>query len=123
MEKINPAKPASCCRTGRETIVVALGGNAILRPGQSGTFPEQMENVRKTAAQLAELILNGKRLVVTHGNGPQVGRIFQQQEIGVRAGIPEMPLFVCGAMSQGQIAVSYTHLDVYKRQVLASNQI
>lgn len=103
MEKINPAKPASCCRTGRETIVVALGGNAILRPGQSGTFPEQMENVRKTAAQLAELILNGKRLVVTHGNGPQVGRIFQQQEIGVRAGIPEMPLFVCGAMSQGQI--------------------
>jgi len=54
-------------------------------------------------AQLAELILNGKRLVVTHGNGPQVGRIFQQQENGTRVGIPAMPLFVCGAMSQGQV--------------------
>ncbi len=103
MEKTNPAKQASCCRTGREVIVVALGGNAILRQGQSGTFQEQMENVRKTAVQLAELVLNGKQLVVTHGNGPQVGRIFQQQEIGALAGIPEMPLFVCGAMSQGQI--------------------
>lgn len=87
----------------RETIVAALGGNAILRPGQSGTFGEQMENVCMTAAQLAQLILSGKRLVVTHGNGPQVGRIFQQQETGSRSGIPMMPLFVCGAMSQGQI--------------------
>ncbi len=103
MEQKNPAKTAPCRRAKQETIVAALGGNAILRPGQNGTFQEQMENVSKTATQLAELILNGKRLVVTHGNGPQVGRIFQQQEIGLREGIPEMPLFVCGAMSQGQI--------------------
>ncbi|MGB4444093.1 MAG: carbamate kinase [Dethiobacteria bacterium] len=103
LEKINPAEPAIGCRVKQETIVVALGGNAILRPGQRGTYAEQMENVRKTSAQLAELILNGKRLVVTHGNGPQVGRIFQQQENGTRVGIPAMPLFVCGAMSRGQV--------------------
>lgn len=87
----------------REKIVVALGGNAILQPGQRGTYAEQMENIYKVAAQLAGLILNGKRLIVTHGNGPQVGRIFRQQEMGAQAGIPGMPLFICGAMSQGQI--------------------
>ncbi|NLZ32515.1 MAG: carbamate kinase [Firmicutes bacterium] len=102
LEHKEPAKRPSC-RDRQETIVVALGGNAILQPGQRGTFEEQMENVRKTAVQLAQLILSGKRLVITHGNGPQVGRIFQQQEIGAREGIPEMPLHVCGAMSQGQI--------------------
>lgn len=96
-------KSAQLSRNGRETIVIALGGNAIQRPGQEGTFTEQMENVRTTTAQLAKLILAGKQLVITHGNGPQVGRIFQQQEIGFLTGIPEMPLFVCGAMSQGQI--------------------
>lgn len=103
MGKINPAVPAPGGSGERQTIVAALGGNAILRPGQKGAFAEQMENVRMTAAQLAQLILRGKRLVVTHGNGPQVGRIFLQQEKGLQAGIPEMPLFLCGAMSQGQI--------------------
>ncbi len=103
MEKINPAVPVTGDSGERQKIVVALGGNAILQPGQKGTFAEQMKNVRKTAAQLAGLVLNGKQLVVTHGNGPQVGRIFQQQEMGLQAGLPEMPLFVCGAMSQGQI--------------------
>ncbi len=103
MRKEVAASPASAGNTGQETIVAALGGNAILRPGQQGTFVEQMENVYMTAAQLAQLIVSGKRLVVTHGNGPQVGRIFQQQEIGRRSAIPMMPLFVCGAMSQGQI--------------------
>lgn len=89
----------------KDTIVVALGGNAILKPGENGTFAEQMENIRSTAAQLAELISGGKRLIITHGNGPQVGRIFQQQELGLRAGLPEMPLYICGAMSQAQIGI------------------
>ncbi len=88
-----------------DTIVVALGGNAILKPGENGTFAEQMENIRSTAAQLAGLISGGKRLIITHGNGPQVGRIFQQQELGLRAGLPEMPLYICGAMSQAQIGI------------------
>jgi carbamate kinase len=96
-------KTAPVSKGAPETIVAALGGNAILRPGRSGTFAEQMESVRLTAVQLARLISAGKRLVITHGNGPQVGRIFQQQEKGLQAGIPVMPLFVCGAMSQGQI--------------------
>jgi len=92
-------------RSRGETIVVALGGNAILKPGEKGTFAEQMANIRNTAAQLARLIREGKRLIITHGNGPQVGRIFRQQELGVRAGLPEMPLYICGAMSQAQIGV------------------
>ena len=103
MENKNSTPSVPNCRPGKETIVVALGGNAILRPGENGTFSEQMKNIRNTAAQLAKLILRGKRLVITHGNGPQVGRIFQQQEVGARFGIPEMPLYICGAMSQAQI--------------------
>lgn len=91
--------------SGKETIVVALGGNAILKPGEKGTFAEQMTNIGHTAAQLARLICEGKQLIITHGNGPQVGRIFRQQELGVQAGLPEMPLYICGAMSQAQIGV------------------
>lgn len=102
-QTLNSTKQVPRGRAAGKTIVVALGGNAILRPGEKGTFDEQMANIRNTAAQLARLIGEGNRLIITHGNGPQVGRIFQQQELGVRAGLPEMPLYICGAMSQAQI--------------------
>ena len=85
-----------------KTIVIALGGNAILQPGQNGTVDEQMENVDSTAEQVAELIAQGHRVVITHGNGPQVGALLIQQEAG-RDRVPPMPLDVCGAESQGQI--------------------
>lgn len=96
------------CKTGvfeldnAKTIVIALGGNAILQPGQNGTVDEQMENVDSTAEQVAELIAQGHRVVITHGNGPQVGALLIQQEAG-RDRVPPMPLDVCGAESQGQI--------------------
>ena len=105
IKTLNSAAPAPGERTGGETIVVALGGNAILKPGEKGTFTEQMKNISQTAAHLARLICEGKQLIITHGNGPQVGRIFRQQELGVEAGLPEMPLYICGAMSQAQIGV------------------
>ena len=89
-------------REDKETIVVALGGNAILQPRQQGTHEAQYANVVETARYIAHMVLDGYRVVVTHGNGPQVGNILIQNEEG-RGTVPAMPLDVCGAESQGQI--------------------
>jgi carbamate kinase len=86
----------------RQRVVVALGGNAILQRGQRGTADEQMKNVRATAEQIARMIEAGYEVIVTHGNGPQVGAILIQNELGVRQ-VPAMPMDVCGAESQGFI--------------------
>jgi len=85
-----------------ERIVVALGGNAILKPGQEGTVAEQFANVEETCRQIAEMIASGCEVVVTHGNGPQVGNILIQNECAA-GDVPAMPLDVCGAESQGLI--------------------
>jgi carbamate kinase len=86
-------------------VVIALGGNAILQRGQKGTYEEQMENVRKTAKQIADIILDGDyEVVITHGNGPQVGALLLHMDAGQQLyGIPAQPMDVAGAMSQGQI--------------------
>lgn len=84
------------------TVVVALGGNAILQRGEKGTAQEQMENVRATAIQIASLIKIGYRVILTHGNGPQVGNILIQNEIA-RDRVPAMSMDICGAQSQGMI--------------------
>ncbi|HEC63301.1 MAG TPA: carbamate kinase [Candidatus Acetothermia bacterium] len=87
----------------KKTVVVALGGNAILQRGQKGTFEEQLANVYHTAGQLADMVLSGKwRIVITHGNGPQVGNILLQQD-AAKDVVPPMPMDVCGAQSQGLI--------------------
>ena len=87
-----------------ETLVVALGGNAIQGAGQRGTAEEQFENVAHAMASVAELAHRGYRVVLTHGNGPQVGAILLQQTAAEAAtGIPPMPMDVAGAMSQGQL--------------------
>ena len=83
-------------------VVIALGGNAILQPGQVGTFEEQLVNVDGAARRIARLVPAGWRVVMTHGNGPQVGNILIQNEAAA-AQIPPMPMDVCGAQSQGQI--------------------
>lgn len=89
----------------KQLVVVALGGNAILQPGQQGTFEEQMQNVSVTCEQLARMVESGKyKIVVTHGNGPQVGNLLLQNEAGRDVAAP-MPLFVCGAESQGLIGL------------------
>lgn len=84
------------------TIVVALGGNAILQPGQKGTADEQIENVYKTCKQIASMIKEGYKVIITHGNGPQVGNILIQNGAAADK-VPAMPLDICGAESQGQI--------------------
>ena len=90
---------------GKKTVVVALGGNAIIQPGQEGTFEEQMVNVHVTCEQLAHMVESGDyRVVVTHGNGPQVGNLLLQNEAGKDVAAP-MPLFALGAESQGFIGL------------------
>jgi carbamate kinase len=83
-------------------LVVALGGNAILRFGEKGTVQDQLRNLLKTSAQLAPIIASWYQVAITHGNGPQVGNILIQNE-RVQHEIPPMPLDVCGAQSQGQL--------------------
>jgi carbamate kinase len=83
-------------------LVIAFGGNAITSSGQRGTLEEQRKNVRRMAEQLGALILAGHRVVVTHGNGPQVGEIMLKSDLS-RAVVPPLTLDVAGAMSQGQI--------------------
>jgi carbamate kinase len=84
--------------------VVALGGNAIQQAGERGTAEEQFENVSHAMASVAELADRGYRVVLTHGNGPQVGTILVQQAAAELAtGIPAVPMDMAGAMSQGQI--------------------
>jgi len=83
-------------------VLIALGGNAILRHGEKGTAEEQMANVRITAKHLVKLLEEGDRIAITHGNGPQVGDILLKNELA-KATLPPMPLDVCGAESQGMI--------------------
>lgn len=83
-------------------IVVALGGNALQAEGKEATAEAQLEVVKETTRYLADLIEDGYKLVIAHGNGPQVGRIVIQNEYSSKI-TPAMPFDVCGAMSQGMI--------------------
>jgi carbamate kinase len=85
-----------------ERVVVALGGNALLRRGAEDTYDEMYRAARDAAERIADIAAAGWEVVVTHGNGPQVGRILIQQEAAAKQVHP-MPLDVCGAESQGQI--------------------
>ena len=85
-----------------ERVVVALGGNALLRRDEEDTFENAYDSARRAAEKVADIASAGWEVVVTHGNGPQVGRILLQQE-SARRSVHPMPLDVCGAESQGQI--------------------
>jgi len=82
------------------TVVVALGGNALTKPGQDGTSPEQEANATRMAAAVGELVTAGHKIVITHGNGPQVGNLAIQQ-FAAKETVPELPLHLIGAMTQG----------------------
>jgi carbamate kinase len=83
-------------------IVVALGGNAILQSNERGTYQEQINNVKKAVVEIAKLIREGYKIVITHGNGPQVGNLYIQNSLAGEV-VPPMPLDVCSAKSQGFI--------------------
>ena len=84
--------------------VVALGGNALLRGDQLGTIDEQEKNTTETLENLVFLIRQGYDIVITHGNGPQVGNILMRNDAGEQMyGIAQMPIDICVADSQGGI--------------------
>src|SRR5579859_100337 len=84
------------------SMLIAVGGNSLIRAGETGTISEQWGNARRTASAIVDLIRAGHRIVITHGNGPQVGAQLLRSE---RASdqVPGQTLDVCGAASQGEI--------------------
>lgn len=85
-----------------ESLLVALGGNALIKHGQRGSLEEQRENIDECLSGLLEPIQNGTRLIITHGNGPQVGYILMRAK-AAKDGAYDLPLDVCVAQSQGEI--------------------
>ncbi len=85
-------------------VVVALGGNALLRSNQKGTYKEQIENVTDTCEALMSFIKNGDNLIIGHGNGPQVGNVMLQHEAGAKMfEVQPMPMDFCVSETQGSI--------------------
>lgn len=82
-------------------VVVALGGNALSRAGERGTWEETRENVREAVLPIARLVARGWEVIVTHGNGPQVGNLLLQQE--ATREVPPLPLDAVGAATEGWI--------------------
>ncbi|MGD0215027.1 MAG: carbamate kinase [Terriglobales bacterium] len=85
-----------------KTILLAIGGNSLIRAGEAGTIAEQRANAQRTAGQIIGLIRAGYRIVLTHGNGPQVGAALLRSERGASQ-VPGLPLDVCDASTQGEI--------------------
>jgi len=82
--------------------VIALGGNALIKNGQKGTIHEQFANTRESTRSIVQMIKNGWDVVITHGNGPQVGAILLQNK-EAKDITPAMPLGICVAESEGLI--------------------
>jgi carbamate kinase len=83
-------------------VLIALGGNALLRAGERGTDKEQLKHVKETCLHFLKIIEAGYNIAITHGNGPQVGAILLKNELCAEK-LPSMPLDICGAESQGFI--------------------
>lgn len=86
-----------------KTAVLALGGNAIIKAGEKGIISEQFANTRDSLGGIVELIRQGYKLAITHGNGPQVGNLLRQQEAGEKEGIAPLPLGVLNAATEGSM--------------------
>jgi carbamate kinase len=84
-----------------KTAVLALGGNAIIQAGQQGTIAQQFANTRGSLGGVVELIEQGYKLAITHGNGPQVGNLLIQQLAGIDKNIAPLPLGVLNAATEG----------------------
>ena len=82
--------------------MIALGGNALLQRDQKGSFDDQYQNVKGTVAKIADLLERGHKIVLTHGNGPQVGATLLRHEAAKNI-VPPFPLDACGAETQGFI--------------------
>lgn len=85
-----------------KSVVIALGGNAILQPKQEATYDNQFKNVVSATGHMVEIREAGHNIVITHGNGPQVGNIIAQNEAAKNV-VEPLPIYVCNAESQGFI--------------------
>lgn len=83
-------------------VVVALGGNAILQAHEKGTYTEQLNNIKKAASEIVKFIKDKHKVILTHGNGPQIGNLYIQNSLAGEV-VPPMPLDACSAESQGLI--------------------
>ena len=103
-----------------ETLVVALGGNAITRPGEPGTIPQQFEHTAETLNRLRPLFQSDARIVITHGNGPQIGNILIRVEEGERR-VPRLPLDTCVSDSQGGMGymIQRVACEMFRRENIA----
>jgi carbamate kinase len=110
----------------KKLAVVALGGNALLRGDQIGTIDEQEENTTLTLENLIFLINEGYNIVITHGNGPQVGNILMRNDAGEQMyNIAQMPVDICVADSQGGIGYMIERMfrNVLNRHGISKNVI
>ena len=105
----------------KKIAVVALGGNALLRGNQTGTINQQEDNTYETCINLIKLLKDDYNIVITHGNGPQVGNIMLRNEAGFKEyKIPKMPLDICVADSQGGIGYM---IERQMKNILHENKI
>ncbi len=105
----------------RKTAVVALGGNALLRGNEIGTIQQQEKNTYDTCINLIKLLKQDYNIVITHGNGPQVGNIMLRNEAGYNTyKIPKMPLDICVADSQGGIGYM---IERQMKNILTENKL
>lgn len=110
----------------KKTAVVALGGNALLRGNEIGTIQQQEKNTYDTCINLLNLIKNDYNIVITHGNGPQVGNIMLRNEAGYNNyKIPKMPLDICVADSQGGIGymIERQVVNLFKEYKIKKNVV
>lgn len=100
-----------------ETLVIALGGNAITRPGEPGAIPLQFAHTAETLEHLKPLFHSGSRIAITHGSGPQIGNTLIRVEEGSRR-VPRLPLDTCDADCQGGMGYMIQRLacELFRRE-------
>ena len=87
---------------GSRLAVLAIGGNSLIKDKNHIALSSQYEAIQETSKYIAELIAEGLSIVITHGNGPQVGFLYRRGELARRE-LPLIPLDICGADTQGAI--------------------
>lgn len=99
-------------------IVLAIGGNAIIKEGQKGTIEEQKQNINESSEPVLGLIEEGHTVVITHGNGPQVGNTLIKGEMA-KSVVPAYPIDVCDAETQGNLG--YLIQQAFRNKMVEKN--
>lgn len=86
----------------KPTAVLAIGGNSLIRTKDKSSFADQLATVAETSRHIADLVESGSEVVVTHGNGPQVGFLLLRSHLS-RTRLPEIPLDACNALTQAEV--------------------